>query len=152
VLHPAAFDAAAKPNAMSCVLRVEDAAGASALLSGDIGAAQEASLVAAPGRALKSDLLLVPHHGSRTSSSDAFVSAVAPRVAIVQAGYRKRYGHPAPEAIGRYARRGVEIVDSVPCGAWTWRDGAGVCERDLRRRYWHHAGSASRRLFEGARD
>jgi hypothetical protein len=53
------------------------------------------------------DVLLVPHHGSRTSSSEALLAAVAPRVALVQAGYRSRFGHPAAEVVARYAARGM---------------------------------------------
>lgn len=139
VLHPAAADHARerKPNALSCVLRVQDATGRSALLTGDIEAAQEAALVARLGEGLRSTLLLVPHHGSRTSSSDAFVAAVAPQMAVVQAGYRSRFGHPAAEVIARYESRGIVLVRSDRCGAWTWHDGASECTRAARRRYWH---------------
>jgi competence protein ComEC len=140
-LHPAAGTplAEAKPNALSCVLRVVDAAGRSVLLTGDIEAPQEAALVARFGTALRSDLLLVPHHGSRTSSTDAWLDAVQPRVALVQAGYRSRYGHPAAEVLARYQARGIMLVRSDRCGAWTWFDGAFECARDARRRYWHWA-------------
>jgi competence protein ComEC len=138
-LHPTADELKrdGKPNAVSCVLRVVDAAGHSALLSGDIEAPQEAALVARLGERLRSDLLLVPHHGSRTSSTDAFLDAVRPQVAMVQAGYRSRFGHPAPEVLARYQGRGIMLVRSDRCGAWTWFDGAFECTRDTRRRYWH---------------
>jgi competence protein ComEC len=126
-----------KPNALSCVLRVQDAAGRSALLAGDIEAAQEAALVERLGERLRSTMLLVPHHGSRTSSSEAFVDAVAPQVAVVQAGYRSRFGHPATEVVARYQSRGIVLVRNDRCGAWTWHDGASECARDARRRYWH---------------
>jgi competence protein ComEC len=139
VLHPMTADYARerKPNALSCVLRVQDAAGRSALLTGDIEAAQESALVARLGERLRSTMLLVPHHGSRTSSSEAFVDAVAPQVAVVQAGYRSRFGHPAAEVIARYQSRGIMLVRNDRCGAWTWHDGAFECERAARRRYWH---------------
>ena len=144
VLHPLPGDAAApglRSNALSCVLRVEDAAGRSVLLTGDIEAAQEAALVARAGTGLRSDVLMVPHHGSRTSSSAAFLETVAPRQAFVQAAYRSRFGHPAPQVLERYEARGIELLRSDRCGAWTWNgDGAGVCERERRRRYWHHRG------------
>jgi competence protein ComEC len=81
----------------------------------------------------------VPHHGSKTSSSAAFIAAVAPRVALVQAGYRSRFGHPAPEVVARYAERGVEVVRSDACGAWHWAaDGGMQCLRPQVARYWHH--------------
>ncbi|MEF7616370.1 DNA internalization-related competence protein ComEC/Rec2 [Aquincola sp. MAHUQ-54] len=141
VLHPdeAGYGRAARPNARSCVLRVEDAEGRSLLLAGDIEAAQEAALVAAMPQRLRSDVLLAPHHGSKTSSTEAFVAAVAPRTVVVQAGYRNRFGHPHPAVLSRYERHGVAVVRSDTCGAWTWRDGAMSCERATARRYWHAA-------------
>lgn len=127
-----------KPNAVSCVLRVGGARG-TALLTGDIERAQELALVARAGDRLRADVLLVPHHGSRTSSSEALLAAVAPRVALVQAGYRSRFGHPAPDVVARYAARGIEVVRSDGCGAWTWRtDGGMHCQRQVGARYWHH--------------
>lgn len=147
VLHPAT-DAppARRPNAESCVLRIEaqaDAARAgrprSVLLAGDIEAEQEAALLSQWGPALASTVLLVPHHGSRTSSTAAFVAAVAPGVAVVQAGHRSRFGHPAPEVVAVYAARGVPVVRSSQCGAWTLpADGQAQCVRQAKPRYWHH--------------
>jgi len=149
VLRPDALDyeRALKSNAMSCVLRVSSAAdGAgqaarSVLLTGDIEREQEAGLVAASPEALRSDVLIVPHHGSRTSSTAAFLDAVKPRVAVFQAGYRNRFGHPAPDVMARYVERGIEVHVSPDCGAWRWVAGGapeGVCQRDAARRYWHH--------------
>ena len=123
VLHPRAQDYAqtAKPNAMSCVLRVAGANG-SALLTGDIEAAQEARLLqsVSDGVVLKADWLLVPHHGSKTSSTEAFVAAVAPNLAVAQSGYRNRFGHPAEPVLERYTQAGVLVVDSPHCGAALW--------------------------------
>ncbi len=155
-LHPSAalLDAEprALPNALSCVLRVRPARGTpSLLLTGDIEQPQEQALLAtlAPD-ALRADLLLVPHHGSVTSSSAAFLDAVRPRVALVQAGYRNRYGHPAPTVLARYRERGIALVQSTRCGAWTL-DAAGMrCQRDVRRRYWQHADRQPAPPFEGA--
>ena len=146
VLHPSADDYArtdAKPNTMSCVLAVTDAHGQRLLLTGDLEADQESRLVREQPGALKSAVLLVPHHGSKTSSSPAFLDAVAPRVALVQAGYRNRYGHPAPAVAARYAERNVLLLNTVGCGAWSTSssgaaDGIGICERQRSRRYWHH--------------
>ena len=146
-LHPLAEDHQRdlKPNALSCVLRVQSGGagpGRGVLLTGDIEAPQEAALLQR-GAALRSDVLIVPHHGSRTSSTAAFLDAVAPRTAVVQAAYRSRYGHPAPDVMARYAERGIAVVRSDRCGAWTWHaaaDGGGLaqCEREVARRYWHH--------------
>jgi competence protein ComEC len=141
VLHPLAEDAppGTIPNALSCVLRVQARDGRSLLLTGDIEANQEAALVARLGAGLRSQGLRVPHHGSRTSSTEAFVLAVAPGTALVQAAYRSRFGHPAPEVVNLYQALGIEVLRSDRCGAWTW-DGQGStrCERDAARRYWHH--------------
>ena len=140
MLHPdeAAYAAGGRSNTLSCVLRVRGAQG-SALLTGDIELAQELALVERQAQALPNDVLLVPHHGSKTSSSQAFLAAVAPRVAVVQAGYRSRYGHPAPEVVARYHARGVALVRSDSCGAWVWTsDGQMHCERQRSARYWHH--------------
>ncbi len=144
LLHPLPGDHALAPkaNALSCVLRVQ-AGARSLLLTGDIEAAQEAALLQRTGAALASEVLIVPHHGSRTSSTASFIDAVAPRVAVVQAAYRSRYGHPAPDVVARYLDRGVAVVRSDRCGAWTWPAGAAaaagaVCERERGRRYWHH--------------
>ncbi len=142
VLHPlpADYTTATKPNAVSCVLRVGHAR-AWALLAGDIEKAQEAALVARAGEALHADLLLAPHHGSKTSSTPAFLDAVMPRLVVVQSGWRNRFGHPAPEVVARYRERGVEIVDSPRCGALRWRSQTPsilACERQVAAHYWQH--------------
>jgi competence protein ComEC len=147
VLRPLALDyeRPLKSNAMSCVLRIAGAE-RSALLTGDIERDQEAALVAESPAALRSDVLIVPHHGSRTSSTAAFLDAVQPRAAVFQAGYRNRFGHPAPDVVERYRARGFAIHTSTDCGAWRWEAATapeGVCQRDAVRRYWHHAASAS---------
>jgi competence protein ComEC len=150
VLHPAPADYpdARKPNALSCVLRVSNGR-KTALLAGDIELAQEAKLVEAAradsgaGRTgmLRADLLLVPHHGSKTSSSEAFLEAVNPSLAIVQAGYRNRFGHPAGPVLDRYRQKGVRVIDSPRCGAAQWRSADPervACHREIAPRYWHH--------------
>jgi len=142
VLRPRAddYERTLKPNAMSCVLRVSGG-GRSALLTGDIEKEQEAALVAAAPEALRSDVLIAPHHGSKTSSTGAFLEAVQPTVAVFQAGYRNRFGHPAAEVLVRYLERGIRIDATPECGAWLWPAGApteGVCYREKARRYWHH--------------
>jgi competence protein ComEC len=141
VLQPQeeAYAAPAKPNAMSCVLRVSNGAH-TALLAGDLEAPQEARLVAADAP-LRADLMLVPHHGSKTSSSAAFLDAVHPAFAVVQAGYRNRFGHPAPPVTARYRERGIALVDSPHCGAARWSSAQPdrvACQRDEARRYWLH--------------
>lgn len=127
-----------KPNEVSCVLRIS-AEQASAMLAGDIEWAQEKALVAAGLSPV--DVLLVPHHGSKTSSSLPFLRALNPRIALVQAGYRNRFGHPAAEVVARYQQQGILWVENTHCGAATWRSQVPAqvqCERVERRRYWHH--------------
>jgi competence protein ComEC len=141
VLHPAADDyvTARKSNAMSCVLRITNGQ-RTALLTGDIEQAQEAALLG-NGSPLQADVLLVPHHGSKTSSSAAFLDAVAPRFALVQSGYRNRFGHPAPPVLERYQERQIQVLDSPHCGAMFWdsaRADEVLCQRELGRRYWQH--------------
>jgi competence protein ComEC len=147
-LHPLAGAAQTriKPNALSCVLQVQAAQGGRiALLAGDIEAAQERQLVQRAGAALKSDLLLVPHHGSRSSSTDTLLDTVQPRLAVVQAAWRSRFGHPAPEVLARYDMRGIEVFRSDHCGALRWRSDGGPprCERVAARRYWRHPGATA---------
>jgi competence protein ComEC len=142
VLHPVAsvgaMARARKPNEVSCVLRISTPQ-ASALLAGDIEVAQELALVQSGLAPV--DVLLVPHHGSKTSSSLPFLQALQPRLALVQAGYRNRFGHPAPEVVARYQSLGISLVESSRCGAATWSSDAPDqvhCERQERQRYWHH--------------
>jgi competence protein ComEC len=127
----------AKRNDQSCVLRIATA-GHAMLLTGDIERGAEAAMLAA-GRALPSDVLLVPHHGSRTSSTEDFIAAVAPRRAIVAVGYRSRFGHPHPLVLERYRAAGVELARTDLDGAITVRLGERLeleGERNLRARYW----------------
>jgi len=141
VLHPQATDygTVRKSNAMSCTLRLSNGV-QSALLVGDIEQAQEARLVGEGGN-LKSDVLLVPHHGSRFSSSAAFLDAVQPQIALVQAGYRNRFGHPAAAVLVRYQERHIRVIDSPHCGAATWQSALPQelrCQRSEALRYWQH--------------
>jgi competence protein ComEC len=141
ILHPAPADylQSAKPNAMSCVLRISNTAHA-ALLAGDIEKPQEARLLAL-GADLRADVLLVPHHGSKTSSSDAFLDAVQPGMALVQSGYRNRFGHPAAPVLQRYQAHGIRVLDSPHCGAMAWSSSAPQafgCTRLDQLRYWNH--------------
>jgi len=125
VLHPAAGEdpagqAAGKPhtNAMSCVLAV-DAPGGRILLTGDLEAAQEHDLIErfAGEGALKADVLVVPHHGSKTSSSGEFLQAVAPSYAIAQLGWYNRYRHPDAGVMARYAEAGIPVLRTDADGA-----------------------------------
>ncbi len=100
ILHPIATEQWSA-NDGSCVLRVS-AGKYSALLTGDIQSAAEERLVSRYGNKLASEVLVVPHHGSKSSSSPDFVRAVRPRFALVPAGWRNRWGFPRPEVVERY--------------------------------------------------
>lgn len=127
-LHPGEAGEPSKgspTNARSCVLRIRSPAG-SVLLAGDIEAPQEKRLLELfPPQALQADVLLAPHHGSRTSSLPAFLDAVAPGLAIFQLGYRNRYRHPHPAILERYRERGITILRSDAHGAITVRMAPG---------------------------
>jgi competence protein ComEC len=85
---------------------------------------------------------LVPHHGSKTSSTEIFLDAVQPRWALFQMGYRNRYGHPAPQVLERYIKRNIAFKLSPLCGAMTWRSESPEsvrCIREENRRYWQYA-------------
>ena len=143
LLHPPA-GGTWRGNDASCVLRVTWADG-SLLLSGDIGWAAEAALVAHHGAALASQVLVAPHHGSARSSSPAFVAATRPQLVIYSSGFRNRFGFPRPEVVERYAGVGAQAWNTASQGAIQIRLGPGKAPqargwRDQARRYWHWDG------------
>lgn len=133
---PAGPNTPTADNDRSVVLRIRHGR-FSAVLMGDAGEAVEQRMIA-DGSALPTDVLKVSHHGSRTGTSDAFLAALSPRVAIVSCGRNNRYGHPHPEVIQRLDRHGAEIFR-------TDRDGGIVVETDGQT-FW--VGLARRRLAE----
>ncbi len=141
VLHPTEddYDLAAKTNDVSCVLRI-GATGGSVLLTGDIEARNEAALLARHGADVASDVVVPPHHGSRSSSTAEFIAAASPRQAVFSSGYRNRFGHPAQEVVERYRLAGSDLHRTDREGAVRIvlsREGiATTTERDQRRRYW----------------
>lgn len=106
---------AGEGNPASCVLKVE-AAGESLLLTGDIDDAAEQALLRA-GRDLRVDWLQIPHHGSRSSSSAAFLDAVAPTAALLSRGPHNPFGHPHAQVVARYRARAIALHDNVASGA-----------------------------------
>jgi competence protein ComEC len=137
-LHPADPPERARgspTNAVSCVLRIRSPAG-SVLLPGDIGAVQERRLLAQYlDDELAADVLLAPHHGSITSSTEAFLDAVAPRWALFQVAYRSRFRHPHPRVLERYDARGIGILRSDADGAVQIRMRDGRIARIVRSRH-----------------
>ncbi len=111
ILHPVPEELRqrrGRENDRSCVLRVATR-GATALLTGDIEARGEAELLSRSRENLRAEVLLVPHHGSRSSSTPAFLAAVAPEHAAISVGWRNRFGQPAAPVLVRYAARGTKI-------------------------------------------
>lgn len=128
-----------RSNEQSCVLKVTGRT-MSALLTGDIGAPAERALVGRAPRALRADVLLVAHHGSKTSSTEPFLDSVDPRVAVFQVGYRNRFGHPHPQVWARFEARGISLARTDRDGAIrvAAHDGRLALERyrDAHARYW----------------
>ena len=112
-LHPPAHTSL-RGNEASCVLKVSNREH-SLLLTGDIERAAEASLLQDPD-ALSSSLLLVPHHGSLSSSSHAFIEAVRPHFAIVSSGWRNRFGFPKDEVVRRYRELCAIVINTANTG------------------------------------
>jgi competence protein ComEC len=129
-------------NESSCVLRIETADGVPlALLPGDIGSVIEQRLLRDHAGLLPAPVLVVPHHGSRSSSTEAFIDAVAPKIALIGSGYRNRFGLPREDVLARYRERGVALADTAQDGAIGLHiDAAGAGElrreRDRRMRLW----------------
>jgi len=129
-----------RANDRSCVLRVTSQHGR-LLLPGDIEAPGEWRLVNRYGGDLAAEVLVAPHHGSRSSSSRLFVTAVKPKVVLYPTGYRNRYGHPHIDIVRRYRDSGSAAYDSGRAGAITLRFEDGGLQpveiyRQRARRYW----------------
>jgi competence protein ComEC len=137
LLHPDGADW--RGNDASCVLRI--AGPFSVLLPGDIQADAERHLVATRAAVLQADVLVAPHHGSRTSSTDAMVAAVRPAVVVHAAGWRNQFRHPRPEVVARYAAIGASQYQTGAAGALTLRlEGDRLAVREWRaesRRFWN---------------
>lgn len=151
VLHPSLQDyeySEIKDNDRSCVLKVTSASG-SLLLTGDIERRAESALLATyqdqDSAVLKSDVMVVPHHGSKTSSAPDFIEAVAPSVAIFTVGYLNRFRHPRPEVVTRYQAIDTKVLRSDYHGAVTLNfhktQSSPQIEvnawRNQQKRYWH---------------
>lgn len=120
MLHPApdAYNENARlhDNEQSCVLRIRTGE-QQVLLGGDMEKQTEQRMLEQHPDKLKTTLLVVPHHGSKTSSGEAFVNATRPEYAIFTVGYRNRFGHPRPEIWQRYADIGAKLLRTDETGA-----------------------------------
>lgn len=102
-------------NDSSCVLHIQ-APGGSILITGDIEKQSERYLLKHYPDKLPASILVVPHHGSKTSSTTAFIQAVSPQYALFAAGYRNRFRHPAKKVTDRYRKEGIKLLDSARHG------------------------------------
>lgn len=142
ILHPGAASYTGtkiRDNDLGCVLRI-GVGSEHILLAADIEKESEMQLLGEHPDKLPAALLVVPHHGSKTSSSAGFIAAVHPEFAVFTAGYLNRFGHPSQEVVQRYAHSGAQLLRSD-------RDGAILVEmnaqglhveryRKTHRRYW----------------
>lgn len=140
LLHPDAGDY--DDNDGSCVLHIRGAAG-SILLPGDISRRVEARLLQRYPR-LQADLVVAPHHGSKSSSSTAFIRRLQPRWVVYSSGYLNRFGHPAELVQARYQRAGAEAFNTAVDGAIRLRLDAQAgqppqptAQRRQYPRFWH---------------
>ncbi len=147
-------------NEASCVLRIGTTQGA-VLLPGDIGTQIEAGLVRRQAAWLRSDVVVLPHHGSAGSSAGSFVRATGARLAVGSSGFGNRFRHPREDVVARWREAGAEVLDTQSSGAvriWLGRDGLSVRERRHdRARPWdavrrQRAGGLSYRPEDGRPD
>jgi len=143
VLHPDGATYTATNN-RSCVLKVEGEGG-SVLIPGDIEQPVETRLLHHSRDKLAADILIAPHHGSKTSSSMSFIEAVSPQIVIFAAGYRNRYQFPKQQIVARFAMLGSRMYTSGHTGAIkiVVKPQLGITAvesyRDGHRKYWHHS-------------
>ncbi len=141
ILHPAANYFVEKENNASCVLKVS-VENRAILLPGDIEESVEYHLVQNALTDLKADILIAPHHGSYTSSTERFLDVVQPTIALFSTGYRNRFKHPRKWIVQRYHNRQIQTWNTAQTGAISFRisaDGikAPYLARETMRRYWH---------------
>lgn len=129
-------------NNRSCLVRITNGTH-SLLLAGDVEQEAERSLVSKRGQGLRADILLAPHHGSRTSSTREFIDQVAPGWVVFSRGYRNRFRHPSREVVKRYRKIEAELLDTAMQGAVGFYVGTKYPEiqvtryRDERQGYWY---------------
>jgi len=138
-LNPLSRSGSAENNA-SCVLKVSSRYG-SVLLPGDIERATEKRLISDNPAAIRDiDVLISPHHGSKTSSTEHFIEVLNPQLAVVSAGYLNRFNHPSAKVVARYEKYNSEVMNTASSG-WiklSFED-AGIdaqAWRTVFRRYW----------------
>jgi competence protein ComEC len=157
VLHPAAGGSREGNNA-SCVLKVGNRAG-SVLLTGDIEASVERRLVATDAAVLQATVVVAPHHGSASSSTQEMIEQVDADYVLFPAGWANRYGFPHPDVVRRWAVSGVATHHTALSGTLSFRFhddrrvSGPVAHRTEAKRFWsRHGGSADHSLAVSSRD
>ncbi|MDD1637194.1 MAG: MBL fold metallo-hydrolase, partial [Methylococcaceae bacterium] len=127
-------------NNNSCVLKIQSEHG-TVLLTGDIEALAESWLIETYGNNIKANVLIAPHHGSKTSSTPKFLQAVQPEYVLIPAGYRNQFGHPHRDVLVRYKQLKAKVLNNADSGAITIsvRDGSWVIQslRETESKYWN---------------
>jgi competence protein ComEC len=133
-------------NNRGCVLRIS-VGEQHVLLAADIEKDAEKQLLAEQAEKLFATLLVVPHHGSKTSSTEEFIAAILPDYAVFTVGNRNRFGHPKQEIVQRYIDSGEELLRSDEVGAILVEMNAQGVQveryRKTHHRYWTHTSQAS---------
>ncbi|NEX19606.1 DNA internalization-related competence protein ComEC/Rec2 [Thiorhodococcus mannitoliphagus] len=144
-------------NDASCVLMIRTA-GTALLVMGDVERSVELELVARLDNALDADVLIVGHHGSRTSTSAELVQAVSPQWALVSSGYANAFGFPTQEVVRRLRASGARVLDTASMGAIRFAMGPSglmtppIGDREEHRRLWTHRPAPSWQLKQGGTD
>jgi competence protein ComEC len=127
-------------NDNSCVLKIQSEHG-TVLLTGDIEAGAESWLVETYGKDLKADVLIAPHHGSKTSSTPTFLQAIQPDYVLIPAGYRNQFGHPHKDVLLRYRNIKAKSLNVADSGAIqiSFRNNAITLQsmRETESKYWN---------------
>ena len=141
ILHPNVTSELKGRNNHSCVLKI-DSGDWTILLPGDIEQAAEAALIRANPQQLRADLVVAPHHGSNSSSTAEFVTAVDPQWVLFSTGYKNSYGFPKPAVVQRWQAQGARSLNTAERGAIEFRLVPGEMDpqprlyRELNRRLW----------------
>jgi len=126
-------------NNASCVLLIKSKQG-NVLLTGDIESETEQDLINRWDNNLHIQFLVVPHHGSKTSSTQTFINTVDPQYALFPFGYKNRYRHPHAQVVQRYRDHGSQLLDSPTQGAISVKLNGHETEvigyRETHKRYW----------------
>lgn len=126
-------------NDSSCVLRISNG-NTTTLLTGDIEHKSEKWLVSNEANGLSAQVLIAPHHGSKTSSSQELLSRVHPKIVVFSTGYKNRYHFPHPLIVSRYQQMGVTMYNTASCGEISFSMGkrfqAHPCYRQMNRHFW----------------